>query len=67
MRIILSKSKTLIMTFQSIAPINPKRKNQTILHLKLRLSKVVEYFEGTTSNCFTRSSTKVENGTSFGE
>ena len=53
------------MTFQSIAPIKPKRKNQKILHIKLRLCKVVEYFEGATSNCFTRSSRRVKNGASF--
>ena len=35
------------MTFQGIAPIKPRRKNQKILHIKLRLSKVVEYFENT--------------------
>ena len=52
------------MTFQGIAPIKPRRKNQKILHIKLRLSKVVEYFENT-SNCLIRSSRKVENGTSF--
>ena len=55
------------MTFQSIAQIKPKLKNQRNLHIKLRLSKVVEYFEGTTSNCFTRSSRKVGNKTSFGK
>ena len=55
------------MTFQSIASIKPKRKNQKVLHIKLSLSKVVEYFEGATSNCFTRSSRKVENGTQFGK
>ena len=54
------------MTFQSIAPIKPKRKNKKILCIKLRLSKMVEYFNGATSNCFTRSLRKVENGTSFG-
>ena len=53
------------MTFQSIAMIKPKRKNQKILHIKLRLSKVVEYFEDATSNCFTRYLKKVKNGPSF--
>ena len=55
------------MTFESIAQIKPKLKNQRNLHIKLRLSKLVEYFEGATSNCFTRSSRKVDNSTSFGK
>lgn len=55
------------MTFQSIAQIKPKLKNQRNLHIKLRLSKLVEYFEGATSNCFTRSSRKAENGTLLGK
>ena len=35
------------MTFQGIVQIKPGRKNQKILHIKLGLSKVVEYFENT--------------------
>ena len=53
------------MMFQSIAQIKPKRKNQKILYLKLRLSKVVEHFENATSNIFTRSSRKVKKSTLF--
>ena len=48
------------MTFQSTAQIKPKCKNQKLLHIKLGLSKVVEYFEGPTSNCLTKSSRKVK-------
>ena len=47
--ILLSKSKTLVRTFKSIAQIKPKLKNKKIWHIKLRLSKVVEYFDGATS------------------
>ena len=53
------------MTFRSIAPIKPKRKNKRILHIKLRLRKVVEYFERAASNYFTRSPRKVKNDTTF--
>ena len=53
------------MTFRSIAPIKPKRKNKKTRHIKLRLGKVAEYFERAASNCFTRSPRKVKNGTTF--
>ena len=46
------------MTFQSIAPIKPKRKNQ------ITFMKSGRIFEDATTNCFTRSSRKVKNGTS---